>query len=87
VPGTSLNTSQAWVAPPEARLSQALVPTNSHTPINLNISVVRFNLITLLLADVKIFFYCLRVSDTSALTHNNTQSVETNKLFYSILNW
>jgi hypothetical protein len=36
---------------------------------------------------VKDFFYCLRVSDTSALTHNNTQSVKTNKLFYSILNW
>jgi len=34
-----------------------------------------------------LFFYCLKVSDTSALTHNNTQSVKTNNLFYSILNW
>ena len=30
-------------------------------------------------------FYILRVSDTSALTHKNTQSVKTNKLFYSNL--
>jgi len=43
-----------------------------------------------LYAQQQVFFfnlYCLRVSDTSALTHNNTQSVKTNKLFYSILNW
>jgi len=53
VSGTSLNTSQAWVAPPKARLPQALVPTNSHTPIDLNVSVIRFNVITLLLADIK----------------------------------
>jgi hypothetical protein len=52
VSGTSLKISPAWVAPPEARLLQAMVHANSHTPINLNISVIRFNLITLL-ADVK----------------------------------
>jgi hypothetical protein len=30
------------------------------------------------------FYYYLSVSDTSALTHDNTKSVKTNKLFYSI---
>jgi len=53
VSGTSLNTSPAWVAPAEARLLQTMVHADSHTPINLNVSVIRFNLITLLLADVK----------------------------------
>jgi hypothetical protein len=33
-----------------------------------------------------VFFYYIRVSDTLTLTHNNTQSVKTNKLFYSIPN-
>ena len=49
----SMSLCPAWVAQPESRLPQALVPTKSHTPINLNISVIRFNLIILLLADVK----------------------------------
>ena len=50
---TSLTTCSALVASPEARLPQTPVHSNCHAPINMNISVTRFNLIILRLADAK----------------------------------